>query len=541
MWRRGDLAKLRGRSWSDRWLLLEAALWLGVMGLAVGRIPLRRLLARLRLAAAQEASREPAAPGAERVGWAVRGAAARVPFQPTCLVSALAGAAMLRRRRMPATLTLGVAPGDGTPDPIQAHAWLRCGDQVLLGEAGAEGYTVIAQFAARSRPTPAAVQRSLLDLLRTESPPLQPGWRPDGDALDWSALACLAERHGLGALLLDRLRRRGLAALLPAETVAKLREISLLTIAQNTRVKHELRGILTACEAAAVPVIVLKGAYLVDAVYANPGARPVGDLDLLVPRHRLGAAGRVLAELGYRLPGWRGSAATWEGRHHLPPAFRPGAAAAVEVHWHIAATAYAAHVRPAELWETSVPVTVAGAPARALGPEELLLHLCVHLAYADRFSRDLRPVADITATVDRFGAALDWDALTRRASDRGWSRGVGLALGLAHRWLGAAVPEAVLTDLPSDDITALVGKLVESDVPYVAPWVIGTAPDPGGVGRTGRRMAERLGGSPLSFAAALRHRIRRYAPLARRLLLADPAAWRALRARGAVDHWLDGG
>jgi hypothetical protein len=55
---------------------------------------------------------------------------------------------MLRRRRLPGTLYLGVAkPAANDVRKIDAHAWVRCGPDLLTGAAGHERFAVVASFA----------------------------------------------------------------------------------------------------------------------------------------------------------------------------------------------------------------------------------------------------------------------------------------------------------------------------------------------------------------------------------------------------------
>jgi hypothetical protein len=67
-----------------------------------------------------------------------------LPRVCTCLVQSIAGKLMLRRRRMPNTLHLGVKkdPSRG----LTAHAWLCCGDRVITGAREMNNYTEVAVF-----------------------------------------------------------------------------------------------------------------------------------------------------------------------------------------------------------------------------------------------------------------------------------------------------------------------------------------------------------------------------------------------------------
>lgn len=145
---RHNLRHLRACSWTERWLLLEAGGWLGLMGLAVWLLPFRWVAALLGLAPGETgAAVEPATDvAAARVGWALRAIAARTPWSSTCLVQALAGLVMLRRRHIAGTLYLGVAKDSLQPEALAAHAWLRCGPTILTGAAEHQHFIVIAAF-----------------------------------------------------------------------------------------------------------------------------------------------------------------------------------------------------------------------------------------------------------------------------------------------------------------------------------------------------------------------------------------------------------
>ena len=130
------LHELRACSRPDRLVLAEAGLGLLSAVIAVRTLPFRHTA---RLVGLREGATVADASGqqlerAERVGWAVRAVAARAPWTSTCLMQAVAGAALLRRRRIPAELHLGVAKDAADPGGLAAHAWLTCAGHVLTGD-----------------------------------------------------------------------------------------------------------------------------------------------------------------------------------------------------------------------------------------------------------------------------------------------------------------------------------------------------------------------------------------------------------------------
>jgi hypothetical protein len=146
------LARFRRRPPAQRRLLVRAGVALAVMRLAV-RLPFRTLRTIMGLHRGETA--EVVEPGAlahaSAVGWAVRAAASYTPWESTCLMQALAAAALLRHQRIDGTLYLGVAKETRTAEGMTAHAWLRCGELVLTGAGERARYTPIASFACTGR------------------------------------------------------------------------------------------------------------------------------------------------------------------------------------------------------------------------------------------------------------------------------------------------------------------------------------------------------------------------------------------------------
>lgn len=140
---RGFLAQPR----QEKALYIEAWLVQGVMRLATLTLPLRWLAPRFGRLQAESRRDLPAEdlPVVHQVSQAIRRAARVSPWKSKCLQQALAAGWMLRRRGLPTTLYLGVAR-EGT-DGLSAHAWLRCGEVVLVGGEERDRFQIVATFA----------------------------------------------------------------------------------------------------------------------------------------------------------------------------------------------------------------------------------------------------------------------------------------------------------------------------------------------------------------------------------------------------------
>ncbi len=68
-----------------------------------------------------------------------------VPWRSKCLDQALAAQGMLARRQLPSTIYYGMIK-DGAGNWV-AHAWVRCGDQWVIGYHPQKQYTVVGTYA----------------------------------------------------------------------------------------------------------------------------------------------------------------------------------------------------------------------------------------------------------------------------------------------------------------------------------------------------------------------------------------------------------
>lgn len=127
------------------WLrAVEALALLIAARLALSVLPVGLIFRSLRLTMEPAAAFDDRVPPAARpIGLAIDRAARRLPGETRCLPRALAGALMLRRRRLQATVVLGVRSKDGL---LKAHAWLLSAGAPVLGAANAQVFVPLAAF-----------------------------------------------------------------------------------------------------------------------------------------------------------------------------------------------------------------------------------------------------------------------------------------------------------------------------------------------------------------------------------------------------------
>ncbi|HEY3414036.1 MAG TPA: nucleotidyltransferase family protein [Armatimonadota bacterium] len=289
-------------------------------------------------------------------------------------------------------------------------------------------------------PTPLKIEVSVLisSCYLGEEPPALPPGLPDHHLL-----LRLAVFHRVASLVHENAKRLDLSA----DSAEAFKAAAMATLHRNLQFAAELKIALAALAAANVPVILLKGAQLMDAVYHNLALRPLSDLDLLVQPQDASQAVHALRDAGY-VPDARkaafGLAADREirldksGVHDVTIELHTDLNRPTRHHW----------FPVDEFWERSEEYPFEGVPARALSPADNMAFLCAH-AVPHAFSQLiwLRDIAGLLPMVPGGFAETAHRSRARRA--------VFAGVWLASTLLGAKVDEEELRQLGGADARAM--------------------------------------------------------------------------------------
>ena len=176
--------------------------------------------------------------------------------------------------------------------------------------------------------------------------------------------------------------------------------------------QNALKKVLNLLYCERVEPILVKG-WAIARLYPEPGLRPYGDIDLVVPpEHHVRAAVAISAAI---------AASELEKEHYID--------------LHRGFQHLDDDLSFDELCSRSTIIKLDDVEVRVLSPEDHLRVLCVHLLHHNAF----RPLwlCDIAVAVENRAGDFDWDrclGVKRRRAD--W---VACAIGLAHELLGADV------------------------------------------------------------------------------------------------------
>ncbi len=221
----------------------------------------------------------------------------------------------------------------------------------------------------------------------------------------------------------------------------------MTALVQGLFFRPHLAALLQASAAAGMGVIVLKGAALAETLYPRPGLRPFGDLDVLIRPADAPRARVLLENLGYIV-----APAVWDtllqGEDTQANFFKHmgRGVVVVELHTDLLSNAFfRGHITldADGLWSRARPARLADTDALVLGPEDQLLHLCLHLAGHYFFApQSLRDIDLLCRT-----GTLDWPQFLRLAEAAHAAPVSFAALSAALTILETPIPAAVLPAL----------------------------------------------------------------------------------------------
>jgi hypothetical protein len=179
-----------------------------------------------------------------------------------------------------------------------------------------------------------------------------------------------------------------------------------------------LARIAHAFDAAALPFVLLKGAYLGQRFYGDPAGREFVDLDLLVRRADRRRAAALLGEMGFaRRSRTLGSEALTAFFVH---AFDYAAAGVyVDLHWRVARHP-SFRFDESGIWDRTGTFALDGRSYRVpSGEDEVTLQALALLRDIERGRPKLKNVVDLLVVAAALDATLPWDDLFARSKSEG--------------------------------------------------------------------------------------------------------------------------
>ncbi|MGY2892085.1 lasso peptide biosynthesis B2 protein [Deinococcus sp. UYEF24] len=263
-----------------------------------------------------------------------------------------------------------------------------------------------------------SVSSRLADLLTLQPPDVQPADLPT------------LQSSGMAAWVASRLTAdhsmRG--ALEPAR---------LTLLARQMLLRRSMLALLRAWNEAGVESVLLKGFMLAEFAYRTPGARPYGDVDILVRPEQLNLLLEVAQALGWKDDGTASRPAEWQ--HEIAHLYSPDGQVRLDVHrfanaWIGGPKGQVRRLTQA-LWKAAEPELLGGVEVRRPSWNDCALNLVLGRSWtADRGEYKPADYTDLEALAGRPGVTLE--GLEARARELGATRTWRAFLAGCDPWHG---------------------------------------------------------------------------------------------------------
>jgi hypothetical protein len=134
---------MRNRKIDDYLVFIEAWILLHVSKAIILFFPFKKIAAKLGVSQVETPKDPIAGYQLSLVEISLKRAVKYTVYNSKCYDQALAAKFMLNRRQLPSTLYFGLNKEN---NQLSAHAWVRCGDSIVIGKHGVEKYTPVAWF-----------------------------------------------------------------------------------------------------------------------------------------------------------------------------------------------------------------------------------------------------------------------------------------------------------------------------------------------------------------------------------------------------------
>jgi len=271
--------------------------------------------------------------------------------------------------------------------------------------------------------------------------------------IDWRSLLLQANLHLCTPLWFVRMRDAEFLSFLPSDLLDYLQQLYMANKERNEAFRHALSAFLISLKESSIPIILLKGAAtFCDDLFEDPGARLMGDIDILVKPHHADVVLSILNQQGYRECTVAEEqdfafAPDFQSHHHLPRRCLSGSPVELEIHIRVD-RGQAGRVLTAETaWNENEVAEIDGIPVKVLTPTYRLLHNTLHALLPRReFIRSnisLQQLAEFSFIVRRYADRIDWKEWYARGSGQGLAVEFSTYLTLAERLMGLPYPHVV--------------------------------------------------------------------------------------------------
>ncbi len=273
--------------------------------------------------------------------------------------------------------------------------------------------------------------------------------------MEWHLLAQKAYSEGVASFLYRQLSQSENFASVPEETRDFLRRIYIGTSMQNHLIFKELEILTRLFHEVGIAVVALKGISLALTVYPDMGLRPMGDIDLLIPKEKLTKAVEIAKSLDYQITIPEASAGLRDLLNHEICLQKSGNQPVIlELHHSLVADKTYSYAVPVDWFWGQTETLVASSKKHnfenllMLKPEAQILYASSHAMLQQGGSKTpLRWFYDGDRLIRHYKDRINWDLLLSQAKIFEWGSALNAFLEQTKNYFDTPIPDYVLNTL----------------------------------------------------------------------------------------------
>lgn len=264
-------------------------------------------------------------------------------------------------------------------------------------------------------------------------------------SIDWPVVIDKAIEEGLAPFLYFHCRNLGILTNLPKSSRKLLARIYAETSLINQHMMKVLEDLREFLKKYKVPVIVLKGAALLELVYSDIGLRPMEDIDLMVRPENLDDMRKILKDMGF------------SSNQFYPNTYKRGIIS-IDLHTDFLSThrirsrREIMNIQYEDVWTRAISLRDNHSSLFRLSLYDNLISLSSHLL--KHGFRRLIWFVDIKESIERNREKIDWSDLIQYFRGVRADRVLLYFLLLAKHLLEMNVPDHVLNSLGKNNLSA---------------------------------------------------------------------------------------
>ncbi len=266
---------------------------------------------------------------------------------------------------------------------------------------------------------------------------------------DWEAVAERLMQCSTAPLFYLKAPSLSNLKLMPDEEFQKIRKSYYYTLTRGTLMYQVLKKTMEVLKANGIDAIVLKGAYLAEALYKDVGLRLFSDIDLLVKEEQANRAFDLLLNAGFTQAKKADQMLEFLVKNmnyeHLPQLVYKGISIELHVRLHGVETKY--KFFPQKMWENVEKTKLGGVTVYTPDLSDLLIHTILHLnKHFCAGEIQFTGFNDIVNILELWRDKLDWEEIIRRSIQYECEDIVFKFLVLVHRNYKAYVPDFIISE-----------------------------------------------------------------------------------------------